>query len=113
MESAEPLPVAPGTLDPMCTLSINVSTPAGHVDHLLQILREGVTNVRRHAKARTASVHVDGAGEEIVVRIEDDGVGFADDGDPWSIRSRVRELGGRLEVGRDGGGHLTITLPRV
>lgn len=99
--------------DPMCSVRVDLTAPAGLVDQILQILREGVMNVRRHANAAAASVQVSGVDRDIVVRIADDGVGFAAGVEPWSIRSRVRELGGRLDVGGSVGGLLTITLPRI
>ncbi len=86
------------------------------VDQVLQILREGVTNVIRHAGARTAEIQVRQLGTRIHITIDDDGVGFRAPGqEPWSIASRVRELGGFLEVVRNGGpgAHLAITLPQI
>ena len=84
------------------------------VEHVLQILLEGVRNVRRHAFARTASIEAQVAGADIQIRLDDDGLGFADGaGAPWSISSRVDQLGGQLQVARDtrAGAHLAIALP--
>jgi signal transduction histidine kinase len=53
---------------------------------------------------------------ELVVTIDDDGVGIRSDADPpWSIASRVVELGGRLTVDpeRTPGAHLRIALPEA
>ena len=50
----------------------------------------------------------------VQISIDDDGRGFASDTErPWSILSRVSELGGSLDMTRqDGSGaHLTISLP--
>jgi len=83
------------------------------VEHVLQILLEGVRNVRRHAFARTASIEAQVAGADIQIRLDDDGLGFADGaGAPWSISSRVDQLGGQLQVARDtrAGAHLAIAL---
>src|SRR2546425_3165733 len=83
------------------------------VEHVLQILLEGVRNVRRHAFARTASIEAQIAGVDIQIRLDDDGLGFADGaGAPWSISSRVEQLGGQLQVARDtrAGAHLAIAL---
>lgn len=113
MASVVQTATVPAAREATCTLTVNVRASAVLIEHILQILREGLTNVRRHARANSASLQVDGTDENIVIRIVDDGVGFAAGIDPWAIRSRVSELGGRLDVGRAGGGVLTITLPRV
>jgi len=83
------------------------------VEHVLQILLEGVRNVRRHAFARVASIEARAAGPDIQIRIDDDGLGFADGaGTPWSISSRVDQLGGQVQLARDNraGAHLAIAL---
>jgi signal transduction histidine kinase len=89
---------------------------AHFVDHVLQIVREAVTNVQRHAHARTASVVGRPVGDRLVVSIDDDGRGFARGAEaPWSIASRTEELGGTLHVAADGrpGAHLEVSLPRA
>ena len=86
------------------------------VEHVLQILLEGVRNVRRHAFARTASIEAQVAGADIQIRLDDDGLGFADGaGAPWSISSRVDQLGGQVQLARDNraGAHLAIALRTV
>jgi len=84
------------------------------VDHILQIAREGISNVRRHARASTATIEIRTDASLVQVSIADDGVGFRADATPWSIASRVREIGGRLQIvaekGR--GAHLLITVPQ-
>jgi signal transduction histidine kinase len=70
--------------------------------------------VRRHANAASAAIRVEGAGDELTITIDDDGRGFLDAQErPWFIASRVRELGGILNVVRDArpGAHLEIVLP--
>jgi signal transduction histidine kinase len=44
-------------------------------DELLSALREALANIARHAQATTATVHVTVAGDELVLRVTDDGVG--------------------------------------
>jgi signal transduction histidine kinase len=92
----------------------DLSGPLGLVDQVLQIVREGLTNVRRHAHAKTASIEIRGEPACLRVIIEDDGVGFRNDVPPWSIASRVRELRGHVEVmERAGcGARLVITVPQ-
>jgi signal transduction histidine kinase len=94
---------------------------------VLQIVREGLTNIVRHADARSATVVVDGRNGEFRVLIRDDGRGFplatvAVDAEelphsaaPWSIRERVEALGGtlRLRSKCGGGSEIRITLPKM
>ncbi len=90
--------------------------PGPLVEHVLQILLEGVRNVRRHAFARTASVEARTDGAELHIRIDDDGLGFPDGARaPWSISSRVDQLGGQMQMARDKrtGAHLAIALRAV
>lgn len=94
---------------------------------MLQIVREGLTNVHRHAAARRASVSVNVMDDNFLVVIRDDGRGFPTangngngsdelphNAAPWSIRERVESLGGTLKLkSRSGrGSELRITLPR-
>ncbi len=91
---------------------------------LLQIVREGLTNILRHANASRATVSVTAANGDIEVCIRDDGRGFPTVEDhgggrlpssaaPWSIRERVEALSGTLRVSsRAGSGsEIRITLP--
>jgi signal transduction histidine kinase len=103
--------------DDATRLSVNMvfSGSAALVDQVLQILRESVSNVRRHAQARWASIRVRSDGEDVVIDVDDDGVGLRGSQRPWSITSRVRELNGMISVRRESepGAHLSIALPRV
>ena len=74
---------------------------------------EATRNVRRHARASSAAISARAAAGDVVLAIDDDGVGFPEGTEPpWSIASRVSEFGG-LALGKDGqpGGHLLIQLP--
>src|SRR5207247_2049129 len=85
-------------------------------DEIARALLEGVRNVRRHAFARSASIEARVVDSEIHICLDDDGLGFADDAPaPWSISSRVEQLGGQVEVARNSqvGAHLAIALRAV
>ena len=80
--------------------------------HVLQIVREALSNMLRHALARHARVALecDEAGY-VTVSIEDDGVGIdagpVDGRDHHGLsimRERARSLGGSIEIGRRGEG---------
>jgi len=88
--------------------------PAPFVEHVLLLMLEGTRNVRRHARARVALLDVHMTEGELVLTVDDDGVGFGESAEPsWSMLSRVAECGGRLTLPKDGraGGHVLIQLP--
>jgi signal transduction histidine kinase len=68
---------------------------------LVAVVRELVTNVVRHAAAGRVTVTVD-AGDEVVVRVADDGVGLP----PVTARSGLANLADRAERR---GGRLTVS----
>lgn len=78
--------------------------------HVLQIVREALVNVRRHAKASMASIKLYESQGEISVEIADDGIGVGEVEEPWShhgmsiMRERARSLGCELEVDTDAAG---------
>jgi signal transduction histidine kinase len=74
-----------------------------------RIVREAVANAVRHGGARKVQVSATLEGERLCLRIDDDGRGFAVDGQaeaepldqastPWSLRERVRALEGTLKL---------------
>lgn len=74
-----------------------------------RIVREAVANAVRHGGARSVHVMVNLDGDQLCIRIDDDGRGFGMDGKiatdpldqaaaPWSLRERVRALEGTLEL---------------
>ena len=95
------------------TLRANVTGAADTLEHVLGIAREGLVNLRRHARATSARIDIRGDASHVRIDIDDDGVGFPDDVVPWTIASRARDVGGRLDIERDGGpgARLSITLP--
>lgn len=99
--------------DTRVRLAIDFAGSQDRVEDLLGLVREALANVRRHARADAASVVVRTEGGRLVVTIDDDGTGFADDAEaPWSIAARVAAAGGALEVQRARpGAHLRITMP--
>lgn len=94
-------------------LDLRVEGSVDLVDHVLQIAREGLSNVRRHAAADSARIDVRVEDARVRISIDDDGVGLRSHSAPWSIVSRVKELGGQIQVTADEkpGSHLLILLP--
>jgi signal transduction histidine kinase len=89
--------------------------PVSVAEDLLAVVREGLSNAARHARATTAEVVVD-VSEDLVVSVRDDGVGLPE----GSIRSgldnlakRAARRGGRTEVGPgpSGGTQLVWQVP--
>ncbi|MFG3258770.1 sensor histidine kinase [Streptomyces sp. NPDC048172] len=91
--------------------------PAAVDRTVYRIVQEALTNVARHAAARTASVRIDCRPDALAIRVDDDGRGASPGGDGVpatatatgvglaGMRERVTALGGRLRAGpRDGGG---------
>ena len=82
-----------------------------------RIIQEAVTNAVKHSGATSVHVRVVDAGDELEVRIEDDGRGF--DGHPSKesfglvgMRERAELISGRVEVTSSGEGTaVTLTAP--
>jgi signal transduction histidine kinase len=96
------------------------SAPAAEI--LLRVVAELLTNVRKHACANSVEVSscVQANGSVVVV-VKDDGIGLAapdrirplEDGTfgLWSIKQRLREIGGFMELTNDGGLCARVMLP--
>jgi len=86
------------------------------VEHVLNIMLEGVRNVRRHAFARSAIIAVRGGRTQLQIAVDDDGVGVtAGTHPPWSILVACRTARGRIRLSGEGGSgaHLAVVLPNV
>jgi signal transduction histidine kinase len=87
---------------------------------LFRIVQEGVTNIIRHAGARSVTLRFIVEGDACRFALSDDGHGF-DAADPrfrWShglmgMRQRVRALGGQFEIqsAPDAGATLRVSVP--
>lgn len=80
------------------------SLTANEQIHILQIVREALSNCARHAQADQVWVHLGQQGEEMELEIEDNGVGITPGFDERQhhglkiMRERARSLGGNLEI---------------
>ncbi|MGZ3146029.1 sensor histidine kinase [Lentzea chajnantorensis] len=73
-----------------------------------RIVQESLTNIARHARAASASVHIDHREDALVIRVDDDGTATPN-GTPGvglrGMRERITALGGHLDAApRTGGG---------
>ena len=84
------------------------------------IVREGLANIARHSRATTAEVTLQRSGEQGILSVRDNGIGF----DPIRMRAaesfgirgmeeRARTLGGELNFTsrRSDGCHITLSFP--
>lgn len=107
-------PAPPTYNETRFSIRARFDAPLPLLEHTLQIMAEGARNVGRHARAQLAVITVSPASKKVVIRIDDDGIGFAKGAaPPWSIASRAAELGGRVRMGSNGqsGGHVIVELP--
>ncbi len=94
--------------------------------HIIRIIQESLTNVRRHARASAVDVIFDFRTEGLAILIEDDGHGFdlkeQDNGEMASLHQGIRimngralALGGRLEINtsKGAGTKVQIFLPET
>jgi signal transduction histidine kinase len=79
--------------------------PADTALCLFRVVQEGLRNAKKHSGASQANVRVEGSGGKLHVTVHDHGKGF-DVGSPpatsgigiWSMRERLRLLGGQLQI---------------
>lgn len=79
---------------------VDTAVPEDVADHLLAVLREALTNVAKHAHARTVGVSVT-VDRDVLLEVRDDGVGTSETGRRSglaNIEHRARELGGSCTV---------------
>ena len=95
-----------------CTLEVDPDLDLGepHATALFRIVQESLVNVAKHAHARHVRVQLARTEREVVLRVEDDGVGFrpADPRKPQSLglvglRERARLLRGSVALASEPG----------
>jgi two-component system, NarL family, sensor histidine kinase DesK len=96
-----------------CDAATTVKLPAVQESVLSLAVREAVTNVVRHAQARTCRMRLEQQNGSCRLEIHDDGCGTSNgEGNGLrGMRERVEMLGGTLNRSTEAGTRLTITLP--
>jgi two-component system sensor histidine kinase DesK len=96
-----------------CDAATTVKLPAVQESVLSLAVREAVTNVVRHARARTCRMRLEQENGSCRLEIQDDGLGSSNgEGNGLrGMRERVEMLGGTLLRETRAGTKLTITLP--
>jgi signal transduction histidine kinase len=82
---------------------------------LLRVLREALTNVRRHSRARSVEVRLQTEGETLVAEVTDDGRGFDPEAAQGGVglvgmSERIEGLGGKIEVRSPPGGGTKVMV---
>jgi len=82
---------------------VDLMIEGGFADDVVAVVREGLSNVARHAQATEASVDISIADDAVVVRIEDDGRGFPATTERSSgtanLGQRAANYGGEFTIG--------------
>jgi two-component system sensor histidine kinase DesK len=96
-----------------CDAATTMKLPAMQESVLSLAVREGVTNVVRHARATNCRLRVEQQNGSCRLEIYDDGLGFSSmEGNGLrGMRERVEMLGGTLERNNRSGTMLIINLP--
>jgi two-component system sensor histidine kinase DesK len=96
-----------------CDAATTMKLPALQESVLSLAVREGVTNVVRHAQARSCRLRLEQRNGSCRLEIYDDGQGFStmEGNGLRGMRERVEMLGGTLERMNRSGTMLIITLP--
>ena len=109
-------------------MGIEITVRLGEVDPALdgpastavyRMVQEALTNVARHARATDVSIDMRQIGNELVLTVHDNGIGFPSTRRKEGsfgligIRERAYMLGGTLDIENPpgGGGRLTVRLP--
>jgi signal transduction histidine kinase len=84
---------------------------------IYRVAQEAVTNVAKHAKAKTLTVNLESTGEKVTLTVHDDGVGFdvekkdkANDYGLEGMQERAQLVGGELTVSSKPGEGTTVKL---
>jgi signal transduction histidine kinase len=97
-------------------LAAELGGSAGRAGELVQLAREALSNVGRHAGAATCRLSLYRRDGAAVLEVDDDGRGFDPAATPGTghglpnLRGRAEGLGGRLEIASGAGQGTTIRV---
>lgn len=101
------------------TIDGELAIPAGAELQLVRIVQESLTNVRKHAKATTATISIARRDGSLLLTITDDGIGFNTGTRGRSdfprfglstMRERAESIGGKLQIDSTPGQGTTVKL---
>lgn len=90
-----------------CAGLVDLVVRDGLADDVLAVARESLSNVAKHARAGTAALTVSVVGDDVVVEVQDDGVGVGDSrrrSGLANLEKRALERAGRFSVDSDAHG---------
>ena len=97
--------------------------PAAVQNELFRIAQEAMTNVSKHASAKSVWITLEFKAHQVILKIQDDGTGIATAKAPRSrcgyglttMRERAQRIGGQLEIESpaDGGTVVCVQVPLV
>ncbi len=84
-------------------LPVDEALPPGSAQAVYRVAQEALANAGRHARARRVEVVLERMGDDLLLRISDDGAGFDVNSAPRgmglsNMRARAEELGGAVEL---------------
>lgn len=92
----------------VCDLTIaerDLALTKSHATAIFRIVQESLTNIAKHAKATHADIVVESDGDALVVRVDDDGVGFSAQSPRkphsfglFGLRERASLIGGTVAI---------------
>lgn len=96
-------------------LSIEWIGPTTADDEIVMLVQEGLSNSLRHGEAETVEVTIDDDTHNVIIRVEDDGIGFDQAAIPdgmglANMRSRVERLGGVMAIESEVGEGTTLQV---
>jgi len=86
---------------------LDTDVPTEVADHVVAVLGEALSNAARHARAARVEVVLQATGSQVVLTVQDDGVGIPEQGRRSGLSNlaeRAQGLGGALELGSPPGG---------
>ncbi|MFD7417106.1 GAF domain-containing protein [Kitasatospora purpeofusca] len=97
---------------------LDTDVSAELADHVVAVLGEALSNAARHAHAKRVEVVLQATGSQVLLTVQDDGVGIAEQGRRSGLRNlaeRAEGLGGAFELAspESGGTRLAWSVPLV
>ncbi|MER7674003.1 GAF domain-containing protein [Kitasatospora sp. NPDC096128] len=86
---------------------LDTDVPAETADHVVAVLGEALSNAARHARAGRVEIVLQATGKQVVLTVQDDGVGVPEQGRRsglTNLAARADTLGGSFELASPPGG---------
>jgi len=92
--------------------------PADVQNEMFRIAQEAMTNVSKHAQAKSVWITLEFKDNQAILTVRDDGIGFAATDSPkpkggyglFTMRERARRVGGQIEITNPTGGGTAIRV---